>query len=86
MAYKQPQWVNLLTQVNLLSKEYAGLLGLCTLDQHRTNCWRLSRAYEQNDVAKGHFSTLSQQYSQHSANVVPTNDCYLEISGRNLLV
>ena len=78
MAYKQQQWVNLLTHVNLLSKAYAGLVWLWTLDQHRTNSWLLCRAYEQNDVAQRHFSTLSHQYSKHSANVVPTNDCYLE--------
>ena len=72
--------------MNFFTKAHARLVGLRALDQHRAICWRLLWAYELNDVARGHFSTLSQQYSQQSANVVPTNDCYLEKSGRKLPV
>ena len=86
MDYKHQQWVILLTWVNFFTKAHARLVGLRTLDQHRAICWRLRWAYELNDVAQGHFTTLSQQYSQQSANVVPTNDCYLEKSGRKLPV
>ena len=54
---------------------YAGLVGLRTLDQHRTNGWQLSWPDEQNDI--GLTSFVDVGHCRQNASVGPTNDCYL---------
>ena len=43
------------------------------MDQHRTNRWQLHCT----DQERSHLSVLNQNYCQYSANVGPTNNCYL---------
>ena len=50
---------------------YAGLVGLRTLNQHRTNDWQLSWSEEQNDIGPTHLSTSGQENCQQNTQRLP---------------
>ena len=52
---------------------YTWFVALWTLDQHRINRWQLRYT----DQKKSNLSVFNQKYCQYSANVGPTNNCYL---------
>ena len=61
---------------------YVGICRACLLGNGRwtnlkTNGWRLSWPYEQNDIGLTSFVDVSQQNCRQNASVGPTNDCYL---------
>ena len=70
------RWPKTILEENgCITLAYARLVGLNTLDQHRTIRWQLRRTEEQNNIEPLSFIIVGQQ----NVYVNQTNDCFVGI-------